>query len=200
MTLRSLLTAAALVAVAASAHAQAAVGQPAPAFTLTDTTGTTHNLADFRGKYVVLEWYNPSCPFVVKHYTNGDMQRLQAEYAAKGVVWLQVNSTSRTSGDFRDAAASNANRTEWNVTAATTLLDTDGTVGRAYGARTTPHMFVINPEGTVIYNGAIDSIRSANAADVGRANNFVRAALDAAMGGRAVETATTQPYGCSVKY
>lgn len=191
----------ALCAFSAAAVATAAkVGEPAPAFTLTSIEGKTHSLSEFKGKTVVLEWFNSKCPFVVKHYKNGDMQRLQKAYADKGVVWLLVNSTSPKHQDYFAPDAHMKLNEEWKVAAAATLLDPEGTVGRAYDARTTPHMYVINPEGVLVYAGAIDSIRSANSDDVAKADNYVVAALDAVLSGGAVANAATRPYGCSVKY
>ncbi len=179
----------------------AEIGQPAPAWTLTDSNGTTHNLADFKGKFVVLEWINYDCPFVKKFYEkSGEMPKLQKEYREKGVVWLAIcSSAPGTQGHFATDAL-NARSEKEGFAGDAYLVDESGTVGKAYGARTTPHMYVINPEGVLVYNGAIDSIRSTGADDITKADNYVRAALDAAMAGNPVETATTTAYGCSVKY
>jgi peroxiredoxin len=189
---------AALIPVA-GAHA-AANGSAAPAFTITDTSGKPVSLADYKGKFVVLEWTNPECPFVRKHYSSGNMQGLQKEWGAKDVVWLAVNSTSASHPEFKTAAQ----MTDWlrsqNAAPAAALIDSTSATGRAYGARTTPHMFVIDPSGTLIYQGAIDDKRSANPADAKSANNYVRAALTEAMTGKPVSVASTPPYGCSVKY
>jgi peroxiredoxin len=178
----------------------AVVGTPAPAFTLVDTYGRTYQLSELRGKYVVLEWLNHGCPFIRKHYNSGNMQRLQKEYTTKGVVWLSVISSAPGKEGYTTAEQANALTAEKGGAATAVLFDTDGTVGHAYGARTTPHMFVIDPEGVLIYNGAIDNRRSADVADIEGAQNYVAAALDEAMSGRPVTIATTQPYGCSVKY
>ncbi len=179
----------------------ATVGQPAPAFTLTDIKGNTHSLSDFRGKTVVLEWVNQECPFVVKFYErSGKMPALQKAAAEEGVVWLLINSAAPgKQGDF-DAEKVKEWKAKNNVAAAAYFRDQDGTVGRAYGARTTPHMFVINAEGILVYNGAIDSKRSTNAKDIESAENYVVAALAALREGREIATPVTQPYGCSVKY
>lgn len=180
--------------------AKAKVGHPAPDFSLTDIDGNSHNLSDFSGKTVVLEWVNPECPFVVKHYGSGNLPAMQAESTAEGVIWLTINSGSPgAQGDYDPRAA--AAWLQKNGAAPTAYLrDQDGTVGRMYGAQTTPHMYVINPEGTLVYDGAIDSIRSANQRDIPKATNYVAAALAAVESGIMPERSSTQPYGCSVKY
>ncbi|MCU0792241.1 MAG: redoxin family protein [Opitutaceae bacterium] len=179
----------------------AEVGQPAPAFTLTDLDGTSHNLSDFKGKTVVLEWVNPECPFVVKHYEkSGNMPALQKAATADGVIWLQINSAAPgKQGDY-DAAAAKAWQQKTGAAATAYLRDVSGAVGKAYGAKTTPQLYVITADGTLVYNGAIDSIRSTNADDIAKAENFLTAALAAVKAGQPVAKATTQPYGCSVKY
>jgi Redoxin len=179
----------------------AKVGEPAPAFTLKDLAGTTHQLADFKGKTVVIEWVNPECPFVVKHYdSSGNLPALQKTATADGVVWLLVNSgASGKQGDLDDAAVKAW--MEKNKVAATAYLrDGNGLVGKAYGAKTTPQMFIVNAEGILVYEGAIDSVRSTKAADIATADNYVKTALAAIKAGTPIKTATTQPYGCSVKY
>ncbi len=197
--LKSLFAAAALV-LAAPALATATVGQPAPAFTATDSQGRTHNLADFRGRTVVLEWTNADCPFVQKFYAGGDMQKLQAEARQQGVVWLTVNSGAPGKQGHVTPAQANAKIRAQGFNSTAYLPDPDGTIGRAYGARTTPHMFVIDPKGTLVFAGGIDNIPTANPADIGKAQNFVRAALADLAAGREVATPTARPYGCSVKY
>ncbi|HET7401026.1 MAG TPA: thioredoxin family protein [Usitatibacter sp.] len=199
MKTASLVAALAALAIAPAAHANAAVGQPAPAFTLTDIHGKSVNLADFRGRTVVLEWNNFGCPFVQKHYGSGNMQALQKKYGAE-VVWLTVNSTSTASPDYMKPAALDARLHEVGAAPADYLMDDPGSVGRAYGARTTPHMFIVDPKGTVAYNGAIDDKRSTNPEDVKTARNYVAAALDEMKAGKPVTTASTAPYGCSVHY
>jgi peroxiredoxin len=178
-----------------------ATGDPAPEFTLTDTSETAHSLSDFSGKYVVLEWTNYGCPFVKKHYSQGHMQALQKRYGAMDdVVWLAIcSSASGRQGYMTAEQAAEANQ-ENDFAATAYLMDTDGTVGRAYGARRTPQMFIINPQGNVVYQGAIDSIRSADPGDIGKADNYVAQALDALLAGKSPSPATTQPYGCGIKY
>ena len=182
------------------AFAKVEPGEAAPEFTLTDSKGTSHNLSDFRGKLVVLEWLNHECPFVKKHYSGGDMQKLQKEYTDKGVVWLSIISSAPGKQGHRTGPQAEADTKDKNASPTAVLLDPAGTVGQKYGAKTTPEMFVIDKEGKVIYAGAIDSIKSTNAADVAKAENHVRQALDAALAGKPVPTPKTTPYGCSVKY
>jgi peroxiredoxin len=183
-----------------AAAATASVSQPAPDFTLPGADGKTHSLADYKGKFVVLEWTNPNCPFVHKFYDSGTMQKLQKEETAKGVVWVRINSSSAGSPDHQTAADLEAYIKKNDVAATVSLIDTDGKVGHTYGARTTPHMFVIDPKGTLIYAGGIDNKPSADPADIAGATNYVTAALDEAMAGKPVTTPTARPYGCSVKY
>ena len=185
---------------AGSALAAAAVGQAAPAFTALDTAGKPVSLADFKGRHVVLEWTNPGCPFVVKHYGSDNMQATQKAATAKGVVWLTINSTAADAGDYKAPAALAAWMQQQKAAASSTLMDADGKVGRAYGARTTPHMFVIDPAGKLVYAGAIDSRPTANPAHVKDATNHVNQALAETLAGKPVSVASTQPYGCSVKY
>jgi AhpC/TSA family len=185
---------------ASAAQAAAAVGQKAPDFTLTDTAGKTVRLSDYKGKHVVLEWHNPGCPFVRKHYDSANMQALQKEATAKGVVWLAINSTETGHPDYLTAPKLG----QWMVTqkaaASATLMDENGSVGKSYGARTTPHMYMVAPDGLLIYAGGIDSIPSARADDIKTATNYVRLGLDEALAGKPLSQATTRPYGCSVKY
>jgi peroxiredoxin len=184
----------------AAAHA-ADVGKPAPDFTLTDVNGKTVKLADFKGKHVVLEWTNPNCPFVVKHYGANNMQTLQKDKTAKNVVWLSVNSTSKSHSDYMAPAALSSKMIgEWKAAPTGLLMDESGAVGKSYQAKTTPHMYVIDPKGTLVFAGGIDDKRSANPADIKGAKNFVRAALDESMAGKAVSVPTATPYGCSIKY
>ena len=181
-------------------HAQATVGQPAPAFSATDTAGKAVSLADFKGKYVVLEWTNPGCPFVQKHYDSGNMQSTQKEANAKGAVWLSVNTTAKDASDYMAPAALQGWMKSKNGAPTATLMDADGKVGRAYAARTTPHMYIVDPQGKLIYAGAIDSKPTSNPADIRTATNYVTSALGEALAGKPVSRATTQAYGCSVKY
>jgi hypothetical protein len=182
------------------AHAAATVGQAAPAFTLTDTAGRTVSLADFKGRHVVLEWINPGCPFVQKHYDSGNMQATQKGAIDRAVVWLAINSTATNSRDYMAPAALAGWMGNHRAPATATLMDADGKTGRAYGARTTPHMYVIDPQGKLIYAGAIDSRPTANPADIRVATNHVNQALADALAGRPVATPVTQPYGCTIKY
>lgn len=203
MKRRSFTLAAAAVALpllAAPAFA-VTIGQPAPAFELKDTSGKTVKLADFKGKHVVLEWVNPGCPFVVKHYGSQNMQGLQKTYTARDVVWLSVNSTAKSASDYLEPTALNTKLVkEWGAAPTAVLMDESGKVGRAYAAKTTPHMYVIDPAGKLVYAGGIDDKRTSNPADVKTANNFVKAALTESMAGKPVSTPTATPYGCSVKY
>ena len=175
-------------------------GEVAPEFTLTDSKGTSHKLSDFRGKLVVLEWLNHECPFVKKHYSGGDMQKLQQEYTAKGVVWLSIISSAPGKQGHRTGPQAEADTKDKGAAPTAVLLDPAGEVGKKYEAKTTPEMFVIDKEGKVIYAGAIDSIKSTNSADIAKAENHVRQALEAALAGKPVPTPKTTPYGCSVKY
>ena len=184
----------------AQADAAAIVGQPAPALELKDSNGKSVKLDAFKGKYVVLEWVNFQCPFVKKQYGSGNMQKLQKEYTGKDVVWLSVCSSAKGKQGYITASEARDAVKERNASPTRFLLDPNGVAGKAYGAKTTPHMFVIDPKGTLIYQGAIDDKPSTDPADVPGAKNFVAAALDAAMAGNPVETASTQSYGCSVKY
>lgn len=177
------------------------IGNPAPAFTLPDSNGVAHKLADYRGKFVVLEWINFDCPFVRKHYEKSDnMQSLQKKYTAQGVVWLSINSSAPGKQGNFTAAEINQRLKERGSSATAYLTDPDGKVGRAYGAQTTPHMYLVNPEGVVLYQGAIDSDSSANADAIPGATNYVAQGLDEALAGKPVSTTTTKSYGCSVKY
>jgi peroxiredoxin len=186
-------------AFAGAAAASAPVGQPAPAFTVTDLAGKAVNLADYKGKTVVLEWHNFGCPFVQKHYKSGNMQALQKKYGGE-VVWLAVNSTNKGHGDWIDPPVLTKQLKDFNATPAHYLVDEPGRMGIAYGAKTTPHMYVIDPQGKVVYNGAIDDKRSTNPEDVKTSKNYVVAALDELKAGKPVSVASTAPYGCTIKY
>jgi glutathione peroxidase-family protein len=181
---------------------QAAVqtNEPAPDFSLIDTGGKTHKLSDYKGKYVVLEWINFECPFVKKHYQSGNMQSLQKDLTAKEIVWLTVNSSAEGKQGYYQPAEINEILKNSNANPTAYLLDTNGDVGQLYGARTTPHMFIIDPQGVLIYQGAIDDKPTFDLKDIPSAKNFVVSALNAAMAGQGIEDATTTPYGCSVKY
>ena len=175
-------------------------GEKAPEFTLTDVNGKSHSLADFKGKVVVLEWTNYKCPFVVKHYSGKNMQNLQDKYTKKGVVWLSICSSAEGKQGHMSAADAKKAVEKAGAKPTAYLIDADGKVGKAYGAKTTPHMFVIGADGNFLYKGAIDSIRSAKAADVAKAKNFVAQTLDAVLDKKGEVPASTKSYGCSVKY
>lgn len=194
--LGSLAVAAALLI--STSHA-AKVGEKAPDFQLTDIEGNVHSLSDYADKVVVLEWVNYGCPYVKKFYSSGSMQAFQKTAAEQGVVWLSICSS-------KPGSQGHYSGDEWKVESekrkahAPILTDEDGTVGKLYRAMTTPHMFVIDPSGTLAYNGAIDSIRSTNIDDISKATNYVEAAYQAILDGREVEKPLTKPYGCDVKY
>lgn len=198
--LRRTLLAASLLVVASTGQAAPAVGQPAPDFTLRDLSGKTVKLSDYRGKHVVLEWTNPGCPYVRKHYDSGNMPATQKEAVDKGVVWLAINSTEKSSDDYREPAKLLAWQNERKSKPTALLMDEEGTAGKAYGARTTPHMYIVGPQGTLVYAGGIDSIPSSNPDDIKKALNYVRQGLNEALAGKAISAATTRPYGCSIKY
>ncbi len=182
------------------AHAAATVGQPAPGFTATTTSGGSVNLADHRGKIVVLEWTNHECPYVRKHYESGNMQALQREATGKDVVWLTIiSSAPGEQGHVNAAQADDLTRTRQAAPTAV-LLDPRGTVGRLYDAKVTPHMYVIDPRGVLLYAGAIDDKPTTRRADVPTAHNYVRVALQAVMAGQPVKSPVTRAYGCTVKY
>ena len=177
-----------------------AVGEQAPDFTIVDSHGKEHSLSAYKGNYVVLEWFNPDCPFVKKHYGSGNMQKLQTTYTGKGVIWFSVNSSAPSKQGYYEPEVMNQLMEEKGANSTAVLLDSDGTVGRLYGAATTPHIFIINPEGQLIYQGAIDNIPGVDQAEIAGANNYVEAALEAALSGNPVEITSTKSYGCSVKY
>ena len=195
------LTAAlALPALPMTAFAAATVGQAAPDFELRDAGGKAVKLSDFKGRHVVLEWTNPGCPFVVKHYGSQNMQGLQKEFTAKNVVWLGISSTARGAADHLEPAALSAQYRQWGAAPTALLMDDAGNVGKAYGAKTTPHMYVVDPAGKLVYAGGIDDKRSSNPADIPGAKNHVRAALGDSLAGKPVATPAAPPYGCSIKY
>jgi hypothetical protein len=179
----------------------AEVGQPAPDFTLTDIDGSTHSLSEYKGKIVVLEWVNPECPFVQKHYNKtGNIPRLQKTYTGEGVIWLSINSAAPgKQGDF-DPAQVKAWMQQVNAAPTDYFRDPTGVAGHLYGARNTPHIFIVNRDGTLVYAGGIDSIASAKPEDIAQATNYVNAAMTDLMAGRPVAVSNTRPYGCSVKY
>jgi hypothetical protein len=178
----------------------ARVGDHAPDFTATDSNGQTHKLSDYQGKFVVLEWTNRGCPYTQKHYNSGNMQRLQREWTSRGVVWLTVLSSAPGKQGYATGPEQNAYLKQVNGAPTAALLDPTGALGHLYDAKTSPHMFIINPQGSLIYNGAIDDRPTTDAADVHSANNYVSLALEEATSGKPVSNPTTRPYGCSVKY
>lgn len=201
MTLLNRLSGLAVAAlVFVSAASAASVGEKAPDFTLTDIYGETHSLSDYAGKVVVLEWVNYGCPFVQKHYNSGNMQALQKSAKEKDVVWLTICSSAEGKQGYMTDAQWREESEKKGAHSTATLIDESGAVGRAYGATVTPHMYVIRPDGALAYNGAIDSIPSARISDIAKAENYVAAAMDAVLAGKAVETPKSKPYGCGIKY
>ncbi len=184
----------------ATAHAAPEVGKPAPEFSAVDSNGKTVKLSDFHGKTVVLEWTNDGCPYVKKHYGSGNMQSLQKDAAAKGIVWLTIVSSAPGKQGYVDGAGANGLTKSRGAAPAAVLLDPDGAVGHLYDARTTPHMFIADAAGTLVYMGGIDDKATTEVADIQGARNYVRAALDEIAAGKPVAEAVTRPYGCSVKY
>ena len=178
----------------------ARVGDRAPDFTATDSNGKVHKLSEYAGKYVVLEWTNRGCPYTQKHYNSGNMQRLQKEWTGRGVIWLTVISSAPGKQGYVTAADENSYVNEVKAAPTAVLLDPTGALGHLYDAKTTPHMYIVNPQGTLIYNGAIDDRPTPDVSDVNGAKNYVSLALGEAMEGKTVSAPATRPYGCSVKY
>jgi thioredoxin-related protein len=199
MTHRSLLRAGLVLALMASAFA-VKVGDPAPGFSATDSNGKQQRLADYKGKYVVLEWHNQGCPYTRKHYESGNMQRLQKEWTGKGVVWLTVISSAPGTQGFVTPTQENEYLKTMKAEPTAVLMDPGGSLGHLYAAKTTPHMFIIDPSGNLIYNGAIDDHPTSDQSDIASSKNYVSTALQEAMNGKPVTEAATRPYGCSVKY
>jgi peroxiredoxin len=191
--------AAAALTIAFSARA-AEIGGPAPDFHGADSNGKTQSLDQYRGKFVVLEWHNHDCPYTLKHYQSGNMQSLQKQWTAKGVVWLTVISSAPGTQGYVDAAQENAYLRKMGAQPTAAILDPKGEIGHLYGAKTTPNMFVIDPSGKLIYAGAIDDHPTTDVSDIQTSKNYVSAALTEAMKGQPVQVAVTRPYGCSVKY
>ena len=196
----ALLTVVAFAAPVAAQTDQADIGEPAPDFTLEAADGETHSLSDFEGKYVVLEWLNFECPFVGKHYGSGNMQALQEKYTDEGVVWLSIVSSAPGKQGYYppDEMVKQKKRHNGNMTAI--LMDPDGTVGKTYGATVTPHMYVINPDGELVYRGGIDDKPTTDKADIEGATNYVDRSLTAVMNGEEVSPKQAKPYGCTIKY
>lgn len=196
------ILAAVLVFSANLAFAIVEPGKPAPSFDVTDVNGKPQKLSEYtkEGKWVVLEWFNIHCPFVKKHYGSGNMQKLQEAYTAKGVVWLTVNSTAKSHKNYLDVPKTLAAAKELNAKPSAIIIDSDGKLGKSYGAQTTPHMFVIDPKGVVVYAGAIDDNKSSDPKVIKDSKNYVAAALDLGMKNQKIYPSATQPYGCGVKY
>ena len=191
---------AAAALVTAPALAEVQIGKPAPNFKANDVNGRVVSLSDFRGKTVVLEWNNPECPFVRKHYSSGNMQKAQAAAKKEGVVWLTINSSAPGKQGHVDGAKAKSMIATQKAQPTAYLLDPQGKLGNGYGAKTTPHMYIINPQGTLVYMGGIDDKPSPNPADINGARNHVLAALSELKAGKPVSVATSRPYGCAVKY
>ncbi|MGA8530736.1 MAG: thioredoxin family protein [Acidobacteriaceae bacterium] len=189
-----------ILAFTLTAAAAARVGDPAPNFTGTDSHGRTHHLSDYRGKFVVLEWTNNGCPFTRKHYDSGNMQRLQKEWTARGIVWLTILSSAPGQQGYMTAAQENAYIEKVHADPTAAILDPNGTIGRLYDAKTTPDMYVIDPSGKLLYSGAIDDHPTTDVSDIPASKNYVTAALTDAMAHKPISPDYTRPYGCSVKY
>jgi peroxiredoxin len=189
-----------LLLITSLAGIAARIGAPAPDFSATDTHGASHHLADYRGKFVVLEWHNRECPYTHKHYASGNMQKLQKQWTGRGAVWFTVISSAPGTQGYVTANEENAYVEQVHASPTAVLLDPSGDVGRLYGAKTTPHIFIIDPSGVLIYNGAIDDRPTTDTSDISAAKNYVNAALEEAVAGKPVSESVTRPYGCSVKY
>ena len=200
MNRKRVVLAAMFAFVFATSARSAQIGSQAPDFHATDSNGKTQSLDQYHGKYVVLEWHNHDCPYTIKHYQSGNMQSLQKEWTAKGVVWFTVISSPPGAQGYVTAAQENAYVTKTGAKPTAVILDPTGAIGHLYNAKTTPNMFVIDPAGKLIYAGAIDDHATTDVSDIGVSKNFVSAALTEAMNGKVVQTAYTRPYGCSVKY
>lgn len=190
----------ALVSLPSAALAAAAVGSPAPEFSGKTSEGKTVSLSDYKGKIVVLEWTNPGCPFVRKHYDGKNIQTLQKDYTAKDVIWLTLNSSAKGKQGHVEGDALKAEPAKESIASTAYIADESGQIGQLYGAKVTPHLFIIGKDGNIAYNGGIDSIGSTDAADIAKAEPYVKEALDELLAGKPVTNATTKPYGCGVKY
>jgi hypothetical protein len=198
--LRYLTLAGGILAVLVTSALAARVGEPAPDFTSVDSNGKSQRLSNYKGKYVVLEWHNQGCPYTKKHYESGNMQRLQKDWTAKGVIWLTVISSAPGTQGFVTPTQENDYLKQMGAAPTAVLMDPGGTLGHLYTAKTTPHMYIIDPGGTLIYNGAIDDHATSDPGDIKNSKNYVAAALSEAMSGKPVTESATRPYGCSVKY
>lgn len=199
-TMKQVVAAVGLLAVASAASANAELNKPAPAFAANSADGKPLKLDAYKGKTVVLEWTNHECPFVKKHYESGNIPNLQKDAAGKGVVWLQVVSSAPGKQGYVDGATAQRLNGARKAAPAATVLDPDGAIGKLYGAQTTPHIFIVNADGRLVYKGGIDSIPSANKDDLSKAENYVVSALKSIGAGKPIEKASTKPYGCAVKY
>ncbi len=195
-----ILTLALALLACSSAQAAPKIGEAAPDFTLTDSAGKSISLSSFKGKYVVLEWTNHECPFVVKHYKSGNMQAQQKELTGKGAVWLSIISSAPGKQGQVDGAQADKLTGARGAAPTAVLLDPSGEAGRKYDAKTTPHLFIVAPDGKLIYMGGIDSVASSDAEDIAQATPYVKVALSEAMAGKPVTNSSTRPYGCAVKY
>ena len=175
-------------------------GEAAPDFSLVDTHGQAHQLSQYKGQVVVLEWMNPDCPFVKKHYGSQNMQNLQKQFTGQGVIWLSINSSAEGKQGYYSPQEFNQIIQNTSALPTAFLLDSNGEVGKLYGAQTTPHMFIINADGALVYQGAIDSVATPDPADIAGAQNYVQSALDEVLAGKPVSVSSTKSYGCSVKY
>src|SRR5436309_6614875 len=201
MNMKTTLTLfASLIATAVFASDVPSLGSAAPDFSLPDAKGNSHSLSQYKGKYVVLEWFNPECPFVKKHYGSDNMQKLQEDYTSKGVVWLTIDSNAPGTEGNLTADQAQKVMNSWKTKMTALLIDPESKIAKLYGAKNTPNMVVISPQGKIVYEGAIDSKASPNPADIPSSTNYVKAALDESLAGKPVSNAQTKPYGCSVKY
>src|SRR5437016_11418834 len=201
MNMKTTLTLfASLIATALFASEVPSVGSAAPDFSLPDAKGNSHSLSQYKGKYVVLEWFNPECPFVKKHYGSDNMQKLQQEYTSKGVVWLTIDSNAPGSEGNISAEQAKKIMDSWKTKQTALVLDPESKIAKLYGAKNTPNMVIINQDGKIVYEGAIDSKATPNPADIPASTNYVKSALDEALSGKPVSNTQTKPYGCSVKY
>ena len=180
--------------------AKLVTGKAVPDFEFTDIEGNSGKISDLEGKYVVIEWFNHGCPFVAKHYKSKNMQGLQSEYSEKDVVWIAVNSTSDNHGDYRNTEESKTEAEKFGTSASHIVIDTSGEIGKLYGAKVTPHIFIIDPEGVLIYQGAADDIKSTDIEDIPKATNYIDLAMTEALTPKELSFPQTKPYGCSVKY
>lgn len=200
MSIKSLLIACFAIAFSSAVSAGVKIDSAAPDFTLQDSKGNTVSLSDFAGKHVVLEWTNHKCPYVVKHYDSDNMQSLQRQYTSEDIVWLSIVSSAPGKQGYVKADEANALTASRNASPSHVLFDPDGKVGRMYAAKTTPHMYIVDPVGQLQYAGAIDSIKSTKQKDIPKALNYVMAGLEALKAGNSPDPALTAPYGCSIKY